>query len=75
MTARWVPSGNNLMWATWVGDAQVIYVIAHEAATADTHKFWVHKKVSGASEEEIIGRCKTPERAREIAELDSQLPL
>jgi hypothetical protein len=54
MTARWVPSGNNLMWATWVGDAQVIYVIAHEAATADTHKFWVHKKVSGASEEPVF---------------------
>lgn len=26
MTERWVPSGKNWMWGTWLGDTQVIYV-------------------------------------------------
>lgn len=77
MSARWVPTGNNLMWATYVGDAQVIYLLRHDTTYTSKGRYEVIKKVSGAADRTgyMIG-CQTKlEDAKWIAEHDSRQPL
>jgi hypothetical protein len=74
---QWVRSGKNWMWATWIGDAQVIYLVRHEATLSAKGFWWVLKKVSGAVDPcgYSIGAHNDLQMAQKIAELDAEKPL
>lgn len=69
----WVKSGKNWMWATWVGDAQVIYLICR-----NDESWTLNKKVSGGSEAEWMGHARGDKglaSLKQRAEWDSEKPL
>lgn len=76
--AKWVKSGKNLIWATWVGDAQVVYLLWVEPSPFTGKDEWaICKKVSGAVQSNgcVIGVQPTLEGAQAIAEHDAELPI
>jgi hypothetical protein len=76
MTQQWVKSGDNWMWATWVGDTQVVYLALHDTTLTAKGQWWVLKKVSGADPHGYgIGANTELALAQKIAELDAEKPL
>lgn len=76
MAEKWLRSGANWIWATWNGDAQLIYLLErHPLTLQDT---WaVHKKVSGAADRkgQVLGIVDGLEDAKAMAEKDAEGPL
>lgn len=69
---RWIKSGENWMWATWVGDSQVIYLL-HQ----DGDEWQVCKKVSGAGDPcgYVVDTSGDLTIAKGLAMEDSEKPL
>ena len=75
MAERWTRSGPNWIWATWSGDAQLIYLLEAVEPLEDT--WMVHKKVSGAADArgQSLGIVDGLEAAQALAEKDAEGPL
>lgn len=67
MSARWVRSGLDWIWNTWVADTQVMYLVRK------THPVWIaERKVGGAALPLLVGSGKDSDLVKAIAEVDAQ---
>jgi hypothetical protein len=75
-TYRWALSGEKLMMTTWNGDAQVIYLVEPSTHPQTGYVSWlVHRKVSGVSQDMVVGERLTVAEAKALAETDAEMPL
>lgn len=67
MTEKWVASGPNWMWATWVGEDQVVYL------ATDTPQGWaVMSRVSGSEVTNHLATVDDLDDAKKLAEEDAE---
>lgn len=76
MAEKWLRSGPNWIWATWNGDAQLIYLLERNPLSL-SEQYAVHKRVAGAADPTgyIVGMSTDLEDAKAMAEKDAEGPL
>lgn len=76
MFQRWIRSGPNWMWATWLGDTQIVYLLQRNPLSL-SEDWAVMRKVSGAADRHghVIGNSTHLNTAKQIAETDADQPL
>lgn len=76
MVDKWVRSGPNWMFATWNGDAQLIYLLERDPMLL-SQRWAIRKKVAGAARPEgyVIAVMSDLEAAKAHAEHDAELSL
>lgn len=69
MTIGWAKEGSKYVWDTWIGDAQVRYIVK-----PDSPRWVTYRKVMGAANHDLqhIGTSWSPEDAKEFAENDQE---
>lgn len=67
MTIGWAKEGSKYVWDTWIGDAQVRYVVK-----PDYLRWEIFRKVMGAADRDMqyLGTSWNPEDAKKFAEND-----
>lgn len=69
MTIGWAKQGSKYVWDTWIGDAQVRYIVS-----PDQPKWQIYRKVMGAADPSMqhIGTSWDEAAAKQFAENDQE---